>query len=283
MEPVTMSDQEDILFLQWALPKLGYRWSGFKKPRNQVIKRIHKRISELKLTGGYSEYRAYLERHPEEWKKLDKYLFVTISRFFRDRKLWEFIRDEILKGYIISPENKTVDIWSAGCCNGEEPYTMAIILDQISKQSGKTIPYSILATDRKTELIDRAKRGIYPEGALKELTSSEKKSCFSKQSNRNQSEFKIDERLSNFIEFEIRDIRQSIPDRQFDLIFCRNLVFTYFDTSSQQEFLQRLFPQFKDNGFLVIGNNEKLPSSGLFRKLNNRHPVYQVNRQYQNK
>jgi chemotaxis protein methyltransferase CheR len=269
-----MSDQDDIRFLQWALPKMGYRWSGFRKPRNQVIKRIKNRIQELDIHGGYPEYKSYLAKHPEEWKYFEQICFVTISKFFRDRKLWEFLRDEIISDLIKSPKINRLDIWSAGCCNGEEPYTIAIILDQLSKLTKQVIQFEILATDLDSEVLDRAKKGSYPPGALKEVTESELETYFIKCRSNKSSDYLIDKKLANSIEFEIRDIKKSIPGRKFHLIFCRNLVFTYFSANLQQDFLQRLKSHLMPGAYLVTGSNETLPDTPWLTQAKSTFPIY---------
>ena len=67
-----MSSDEGTKFLQWALPRLGYRWNGFRKPRGQVLKRVKSRIQELNLSGGYSEYKHFLQKNQDEWQVLDR-------------------------------------------------------------------------------------------------------------------------------------------------------------------------------------------------------------------
>ncbi len=269
-----MSDQDEIRFLQWALPKMGYKWSGFRKPRNQVIKRIKNRIQELNIRGGYSEYKSYLEIHPEEWKYFERICFVTISKFFRDRKLWDYLRDEIISDLLKNPKIKKLDIWSAGCCNGEEPYSIAIILDQLSKQTKQFIQAGIIATDLDSEVLDRAIKGLYPPGALKEVTESELETYFIKCRSNKSSDYLIDKKLANSIEFEIRDIKKSIPGRKFHLVFCRNLVFTYFSANLQQDFLRRLKFHLRDNAHLVIGSNETLPDTPWLTQAKSTFPIY---------
>lgn len=66
-------------FLQWALPRMGYRWAGFRKPRRQILRRIRGRMYELGLSGGYEEYMRYLESNPGEWDILDRLCDVTAS------------------------------------------------------------------------------------------------------------------------------------------------------------------------------------------------------------
>ncbi len=90
-----MNDEECVRFLQWALPKLHLRWAGFRKVRRQVCKRIDRRLSELELTDT-DAYRLYLESHPIEWESLDSFTRITISRFYRDRYVFDFLKRETL-------------------------------------------------------------------------------------------------------------------------------------------------------------------------------------------
>lgn len=262
-----------IRFLQWALPKLGYRWEGFRKPRSQILKRIRHRIGKLQLSGGFADYREYLDIHSEEWEILDRLLGVTISKFFRDRKVWDFLRIQILP-VLFQNSSRVLSIWSAGCCNGEEPYSCAMINEQVPINSTAAEKATVLATDRNPEVLQRAKAGRYPAGALNELTNNEIDQFFQRFEGRDD-DYQIDRRLSKGLEFERRDIRKSLPLRKFDLVFCRNLVFTYFTKKEQSKFLDRIKPLLTTVGFLVIGSNEKLPDINWLRRVNNRIPVYE--------
>lgn len=248
------NNNQDVPFLQWALPRLGYRWKGFRKPRGQVLKRIRGRMQDLGLSGGYAAYRAYLEEHSEEWEMLDRLCDVTISKFFRDRKLW----DDILYRLIGERAPGPVSVWSAGCCNGEEAFSVSVIGYQLLGRPATEDELSILASDRNDEVLERARRGRYPAGALKELRNEEIERFFYPIEDE-KDDYQIDKRLAQCIEFERRDIRDSMPDRMFDLVLCRNLVFTYFREAEQMRFLEQLKPHINDGGYVVIGSNEVLP------------------------
>jgi chemotaxis protein methyltransferase CheR len=77
-----MKDSECVPFLQWALLRLGMRWSGIRKVRRQVRRRLHKRLHQLGLENAQT-YRNFLKAHPAEWKTFDTLCEITISRFFR--------------------------------------------------------------------------------------------------------------------------------------------------------------------------------------------------------
>ncbi len=269
-----MSSQKGILFLRWAMPELGYRWDGFRKPRNQVLSRIRNRISELELSGGFGEYRKYLEKHPEEWKTLDKLCDVTISKFFRDRKVWEQMRDEILPNLF---DDKSVSIWSIGCCNGEEAYSLAVISDQLTMNRDRQVnsaEIKILATDRNEQVLNRATKGRFPAGALKEMTDEEISKYFREIDDESEDDYQVEERLKEYVDFEKRDIRESFPDQTFDLVLCRNLVFTYFTEERQVQFLEKLNPHMAGGGFLVVGSNESFPDTEWLKTESKIHRVF---------
>jgi chemotaxis protein methyltransferase CheR len=254
---------------------MGYSWQGFRKPRFQVLKRIRNRMHELGFCGGYEEYQRYLNEHPAEWNHLDRLCNVTISKFFRDRKLWDFLRDDLLPGQLRAGPAGAFNIWSAGCCNGEEPYSIAIVIEQLSMERPAGRNISILASDRDPQVLERARRGRFPAGALKDCTDSERTLYFHNPENAN-GDFAIKEHLTRYIEFEQRDLTESLPDRVFDLVFCRNLVFTYFSKERQQQFLIRLRPHLKPLSHLVIGSNENLPATDWLETARKSHPVYRV-------
>ena len=231
-------------------------------------------MQELQLSSGFSQYRSYLEDNPEEWYQLEKLCDVTISRFFRDRELWEFLRRDLLKHLLHTDQTEPLQIWSAGCCNGEEPYSVSMVCDMLSNQGNLNRGISILATDRNSEVLSRAMRGEYPGGALSELTEEEIRTFFEKISN-GDDEYRIRNRIKQNTEFEQRDIRHSIPDRLFDIVFCRNLVFTYSEKKEQHRFLDRVYSSLKNGGYLIIGSDEKIPRMNWLKALPNRHPVYQ--------
>ncbi|HEY7242812.1 MAG TPA: hypothetical protein VH678_02890 [Xanthobacteraceae bacterium] len=82
-----MDGEDCTAFLQWALPRRNLRWRGFRKVRAQVCKRLKRRMRELGVPG-FAAYRARLEADPGEWRVFDECCHITISRFFRDRGVY---------------------------------------------------------------------------------------------------------------------------------------------------------------------------------------------------
>jgi chemotaxis protein methyltransferase CheR len=158
-------------FLQWCLPKLQMRWTGFRRVRSQVCKRIARRIDQLGLDG-FAEYRLHLESDQHEWPTLDRLCRVTISRFYRDREIF----DALCRGVIpdlahraVDARRATVDVWSCGCASGEEPYTLAMAWAFEFSQKFPALTFRITATDSDDLMIERARRASYRESSLRDL------------------------------------------------------------------------------------------------------------------
>ena len=162
-------DPEWIAFLQWALPKMGLRWRGFRKVRGQVNKRIARRMTALSLTE-LAQYRHHLDQEPSEWSRLDEMCRISISRFYRDRRVFDTVRTDILP--TIAARGSAVRCWSAGCASGEEPYTLRLIWDLDVGHQFPSTSCAILGTDAATHMLDRARRARYSAGTLRELSTS---------------------------------------------------------------------------------------------------------------
>lgn len=253
-----MHDKACISFLQQYLPKLGYRWKGFRKVRNQVCKRINKRIRELDLVD-IQAYGEYMQNHGEEMKVLDTICNITISRFYRDMGVFDSIAKDIfpsLAEKVWQNQQEQIRCWSAGSASGEEAYTLTIIWNMaVLPETGKDLSLQVIATDRDAHLIERAEKGIYPGGALKELPQEWTKQAFEKKVN----EYIIKNEFRQDVQFLEQDIRSELPEGTFDLILCRNLVFTYFQEELQRDVLQRIMTKLNPGGYLIIGNHESRP------------------------
>ncbi len=229
------------------------RWPGFRKVRGQVCKRISRRIDALDLAK-VADYQTYLVANPDEWATLASLCRVTISRFYRDRGVFDHI------GTVVLPrlaERAPADIrcWSAGCASGEEAYTMQILW---RLRSGLALPEKtlhVLGTDSEPHMLERARKAEYPSSALEDLPPKLAAVAFERTNNT----FLLRERFREDVVFEERDIRQSMPEGSFDIILCRNLAFTYFEEALQLEILSQMLKRLRDGGVLAIGVHESLP------------------------
>ncbi len=257
-----MDDQECVRFLQWALPRLRMRWAGFRKVRRQVSRRIDRRLRELELPDA-AAYRAHLENRDQddddEWQILDSFCRITNSRFYRDRGLFDQLADAVLPRLAeqaLADGRPGLLCWSGGCASGEEVYTLRILWNLRLQPQHRQLGLHVVGTDADGFLLERARVGLFPRSSLQELPSEWLALAFDRDGTQN----RLRDRYRDGVQFELRDIRHSMPKRTFDLIVCRNLVFTYFEEARQQEILARIGAQLRPGGALFIGVHEQLPA-----------------------
>jgi chemotaxis protein methyltransferase CheR len=259
-----MRGDDCVAFLQWALPRMSMRWSGFRKPRGQVCKRIARRVKELGLPD-FDAYRGYLQANPDEWQVLDTFCRVTISRFHRDKRVFELIRGNLLPGLARIGEagpgglgtyaDGALRFWSAGCASGEEPYTLSIMWQMELASALQGIRLEVVATDADATMLNRARRACYPSASLRELPEQWVDSAFERAGE----EMCLRPSFREGVELLQQDIREEMPAGPFHLILCRNLVFTYFNSGLQIRILGELLERLAPGGYLILGAHESLP------------------------
>jgi chemotaxis protein methyltransferase CheR len=268
-----MNDPEGVAFLQWCLPRLGLRWPGFRKVRRRVYKRIDRRIGGLGLPN-VSAYRGYLERHPEEWTFLDTLCRIPISRFYRDRAVFESLGREVLPELAqiaTAAGDRELSAWSLGCASGEEPYTLAIVWHERCAARVPGLRLRIVATDVDEEALARAARGCYRPGSLKELPADLLARAFVPSG----PELCVKPPYRSGMVFLEQDVRTAAPPERFHLVLCRNVAFTYFDDARQRATLRAIEERLVPGGALVLGSTESLPAGAEgFERWSPGIPVY---------
>ncbi len=252
-----MKDQHCVQFLQWALPRLHMQWAGFRKVRGQVCKRLDRRLRELGLTNA-GEYQRYLEANAGEWQCLDAMCRITISRFYRDRSVFATLAQQVIPALADEAEKRggsNFRIWSVGCGSGEEPYTLSILWRCELRSRFPRITIDIVATDADPGMIGRAHEARYDFSSLKDLPEPWRERAFA----RDNDAYRLRPAFRKDIRFVEQDIRRDRPEGLFDLVLCRNLVFTYYDDATQFDLFRRIVAAMRRGGALVIGAHERLP------------------------
>lgn len=271
-----MRDEECVVFLQWALPRLHMRWAGYRKVRGQVCKRLKRRIAELEL-GDLPAYRRHLARHPEEWGTLDALARVTISRFYRDRGVFERLTEEVLPMLALQARARRANglrAWSAGAGGGEEPYTLAIAWHLRLQAAFPDLHLRILATEADANQYRRGREACYPPGSLRDLPGEWLDKAFDRFG---EDRYCLKPGFRRQVEFTRGDLRTSEPGGPFDLVLCRNLAFTYFDEETQRSILARIRAAMRPGAALVLGAHEKLPEGTVdFQAWAGKLPIYRL-------
>ncbi len=261
-------------FLRWALPRLGFRWAGFRRVRRQVCRRLDRRLRELGLADTEA-YRARLATDPGEWERLAALCRVTISRFFRDRELYRGLGDEVLPALAAALETAAAGglrLWSAGCGAGEEPYSLALLARRAPALAGREV--EILGTDIDPVQLERARRAVYPASSLRDLPPGWREEAFVETAD---GEWRLRRGERRGVTFELQDLRREAPGGRFAMVLCRNLALTYFGGAVQREVLERIRGRLVAGGALVIGSHERLPpESRGFEPWPGRRSVWRV-------
>ena len=221
-------------------------------------------------------YQVYLEDHEDEWKLLSSLCWMPISHFYRDRCVFQQLETVVLPRLAqlaIGARDNAVRCWSSGCAGGEEPYSLAIVWQQRLALQFPALQLHLVATDVDPQAIQRAERGCYHWGSMKDLPAEWLAQGFVASGG----EFCLKNEYRATVKFLVQDLRENVPDGLFHLILCRNLAFTYFDESLQRETLLKLLGKLVPGGALIIGKRESLPegnwqiepwlpSVGIYRK-----------------
>lgn len=249
--------------LKWALPRLGFRWEGFKNVVGQVESRVRDRMVELGI-GSYEGYQEYLQAHSDEWDQLDACCRITISRFYRDPRVLDALRPELprLAEDASSAGRCRVRAWSAGAASGEEAYTLAACWQFDLAEAFPDLAFRVIGSEADPHMLDRAERGVYPDSSLEELPEQWHKQMFAPHAEG----WRLRDGCRSGVEFVRGDIRDGPPEvfeGPLDLVACRYLAFTYFDHQRQRSFLDAVDGALRTGGLVVIGEDEDLPNDDL--------------------
>ncbi len=248
----TMDDRH----FQQILNRFGLSWKGYRKVRKGLKKRITKHMAELECRS-VAEYLARLEGDPHLESASRLLLCVSISRFFRDRQLWNTIEDRLLPSVAV-PGTSRVRVWSAGCARGEEPYSIAIVWMEFVRKTRTRARLELRATDAQREWIDRAIQGVYSGSSLKEVPAHLVARYFNPVLDSRR--FAVSDLLRKPIIWETGDLlTHDSPGSGFHIIFLRNNLLTYYEDGVRIPVLRRITESLGPGGFLVIGSHEQIP------------------------
>ncbi|MCI4625961.1 MAG: tetratricopeptide repeat protein [Candidatus Magnetoovum sp. WYHC-5] len=192
-----------------------------------------------------------------EWKQLIIHLTTGESYFFRDAGQFDIIRKIIIPELInIKQAEKSLRIWSAGCSTGEEPYSIAILINEL-RQLIPGWSVSIIGTDINEEALCKAQRGIYGQWSFRSINEDIKCKYFISSGGK----WQLDNNICKMVRFDnLNLIKDDLPNvlkgiYSIDLIICRN-VFIYFDRTTVALILKKFRETLLQGGFLVVGHAE---------------------------
>ena len=207
--------------------------------------------------GNMADYISLLDLRPDIRQECELQMTVSISRFFRDRRLWELLQHRWFPA-LIDKNPKGLKVWSAGCACGEEAYSFKIIYHTQLVKSVHPLPELVLlATDIHPRYLERARNGIYGRSSLKEFDPDLRDTCFD--SRRGGRQHIIKDYLKDGIRWEHHHLASDPPDADFNIICLRNNILTYWRREARERALISILNSLSREGVLIIGCHEKLP------------------------
>ncbi len=239
-------------------------WSGYRRVRKGVKKRMARHMQDCGCRDVKS-YLAFMGEDPEVVAKARELLTVSISRFFRDLRLWQVMETYVVPKLVVGAgviAPRPIRAWSAGCSCGEEVYSLRIVWDRAEKRSPGMPALEVWATDTNPEVLEKAEAGIYPQSSLGNLDPATVGDCFIpvSEGHAEGAGFAVSETLKQGIHWLRHDfVSEDPPKAAFDLVFLRNNLLTYYEPPVKIRVFTRIMETLRPGGFLIIGNNERIP------------------------
>ncbi len=220
---------------------------------------VRRRLDSWLVRSGAADWTEYLQRvrsDPKEMSRFRDYLTINVSAFFRDLERWQALRENILPDLFkdalrLRPGNGGLRIWSAGCSIGPEPYTLAIIMDEMSPSRR----HLIHATDLDRGALAKAKAGgPYTAEEIQNVTPAQRANHFEPGG----PPFFVKPSLGKKIEFREHNLLESPFLGDFDLIICRNVVI-YFTAETKEMLYRKFYQALRPGGILFVGATEIIP------------------------
>ena len=265
MQSPALSDRDFNRFSAFIYETCGIKLPPIKK--TMLSARLQKRLRQLHLDS-FSAYLDYVLSPDGQAAELSHMIDVVSTNktdFFREAKHFDVMTSLVLPDYaqrMTHSSHKTLRVWSAGCSSGEEPYTLAMVLnDFFSRYPG--LDYSILATDICTEVLAKAEEAVYTDEVVAPVPPALRNKYLMKGKGAHQGFHRVVPELRRKVIFK----RLNFMDRDFgieqqmDLIFCRNVII-YFDRKTQCALFEKFYRQFSPKGYLFTGHSETLEAIG---------------------
>ena len=241
--------------------------SYYDRRDESLASRVAMRMRELELRG-CAQYLEFLESSGStELDRLVSHLTIGETYFFRNKSHFEALEETILLELISRNfASRKLDIWSAGCATGPEPYSLNILLRHRMAMRFQGWQLSILATDINQDFLKSARKASFGQWAFRAIPEDVLRHCFQRVDNR----WKLAERYKtgvNFLQHNL--VKDRFPPTSasspalFDLIVCRN-VLIYFNLKIIRELVDKFYDCLKPGGFLLVGHSE--PNIVIFQK-----------------
>lgn len=244
------------------LSQIIYDRSGIHFPESKqyiLESRLSHRLRELEMDD-FDQYLAYLTMGPyqmDEFQEMFNRITINETSFFRNDAQLAVFEHQILPELLESrSSNKRLRIWSAACSTGEEPFTLAMLIDRTLGVRQNDWHIEILGTDISEKALKVAQSGVYNNYAVRSTPSLIKDRYFTVEGR----DYRLNENIRQMVNYERHNLKDRMAAKRhgtWDVIFCRN-VLIYFDDDMKKNVISMFANQLAQDGTLFIGHSERI-------------------------
>lgn len=221
---------------------------------------IEGRLAPILIKKGFKSFREYLDYVKADTTKCElttliNKLTTNHTFFMREAEHFRYFKDKVLPYLHSTVKDRDLRIWSAGCSSGEEPYALAMIMEDYFAAEKGLWDKKILATDISVHVLETAEQGIYSSEALTNIPKSWEINYFN---NINNNTYTVNKKIKNEVIFRVFNLMDEFPfKRKFHAIFCRN-VMIYFDKETKDRLVRKFYNMTEPGGYLFVGLSESI-------------------------
>lgn len=248
----------------------GHDFSMYKK--NTLLRRIERRMN-VHLIDTAAHYVRFLQENPHEIDILFKELLIGVTNFFRDKLVWELLKEKVFPVMLNSmPDGYTFRAWVVGCSTGEEAFSLAIVFKEALEKlaHNKHFTLQIFATDIDSDAIDKARKGLYSPNIISDVSAERIKKYFVQEG----SGFRIHTAIREMVVFAPHNVIKDPPFTKLELLLCRNLLI-YLEPELQKKLMNLFHYSLHADGIMMLGNAENDNSQNMqFTPVDAKNKIY---------
>jgi len=245
----------------------GHDFSNYKQ--NTIRRRIERRMAVHQIDK-ISLYLDYVRGNKAEVTALHKDLLIGVTNFFRDPDAFDILQKEVISKIVKSKKGGNIRVWIPGCATGEEAYSIAIFIAELTEKTQKRFNIQIFGTDIDEDAIEYARAAIYPDSIAADISKERLNHFFIK----DDSTYKVKKQIREMLVFATQSLIKDPPFSRLDLVSCRN-VLIYMDSVLQKKILPIFHYTLNNDGYLFLGSSETIGEfSDCFSTINSKWKIY---------
>ncbi|WP_162343316.1 chemotaxis protein CheB [Cyclobacterium salsum] len=268
-DDVIENDNPDLKVILTQLYKAtGIDFGEYKM--NTIKRRIVRRMLMYRLTD-LNEYAELLSKENKETDILFQDLLINVTSFFRDTDTHKYLQSDLFPELLKRKKGgESLRIWVPACATGEEVYSIAMMLLEISESQSSNTPIQIFATDLSVEAINKARVGTFTKQELETVSPKRIQRFFTKA----EGSFRVNKAVRDMCVFAPHNVLRDPPFSRLDFISCRNLLI-YFDSAAQKKAINTFHYALNSDGFLMLGKSENIShSTHLFSPFKEKYKIF---------